>query len=223
MNPIPSGSSELDNALGGGLQRQRVLHVYGVGGMGKTTLALQFAVAVAREGHQIFYVHTEGKFPVIRLKQIAGKDFEKISPLITVVSPTNFSDQGDIVSRLESLISSETQLLIFDTISSLYRIECGDSSDNFVLNRKLNQQLGMISSFVKSRSVALILVNQVRGDISGENEFRPVADSITSYWSDCSLLILRAESKGYREFKLVRSQDSEPTTFVLELLTSGFK
>jgi RecA/RadA recombinase len=157
------------------------------------------------------------------LNQVSGSEFNKISPLINVVSPTNFNNQAQMVSQFESLIPSSTRLVIFDTIVSLYRKELGESSENLILNRKLNQQLGMIANFAISRSVAVILINQVRGNMEGENDFLPVADSITSYWSTYSLQISRAESKGYREFKLFRSQDSEPLTLVLQLKKSGFR
>jgi RecA/RadA recombinase len=223
MKYLPSGAPELDKALGGGLQPTEVFQIYGPGGVGKTTLALQFAIATAQRGYQVFYINTESKFPIIRLNQLSENDFNIITPLITVVSPTTFSDQAQIVSRFDSLISSDTRLVIFDTIVSLYRKELGESSENLILNRKLNQQLGMIANFAISRSVAVILINQVRGGIEGENGFRPVADSITSYWSTYSLQISRAESKGYREFKLFRSQDSEPLTLVLQLQKSGFR
>lgn len=223
MRYFPSGVPELDKALDGGLRSNEIFQIYGPGGVGKTTLALQFVIATAKNGYQVFYVNTEGKFPIIRLNQLSGSEFKKITPLVTVVSPTNFNNQARMVSQFDSLIPSSTRLVVFDTIVSLYRRELGESSENFILNRKLNQQLGMIANFALSKSVAVILINQVRGNIEGENDFRPVADSITSYWSTYSLLISRAESKGYREFKLFKSQDSEPLTLVLQLQESGFR
>ena len=223
MQYLQSGAPELDKALGGGLQPTEVFQIYGPGGVGKTTIALQFAIATAQRGYQVFYVNTENKFPIIRLNQLSGTEFNIITPLITVVSPTTFSDQAQIVSRFESLIPSDTRLVIFDTIVSLYRKELGESTENLILNRKLNQQLGLIANFAISQSVAVILINQARGSLEGENDFQPVANSITSYWSTYSLQISRAESKGYREFKLFRSQDSEPLTLVLQLQKSGFR
>ena len=223
MKYLPSGTPELDKALGGGLQINEIFQIYGPGGVGKTTLALQFAIVTAKRGFQVFYVNTEGKFPIVRLNQLSGSEFKKVTPLINVVSPANFNNQARMVSQFESIIPSGTRLVIFDTIVSLYRNELGESSENIILNRRLNQQLGMIANFAISRSVAVILINQVRANIEGENDFRPVADSIISYWSNYSLQISRSESKGYREFKLFRSQDSEPLTLVLQLQKSGFR
>jgi RecA/RadA recombinase len=222
---ISSGASVLDELLEGGLKSAEILQIYGPGGVGKTTLALQFAINTARQQLRVFYVYPEGKFPIIRLKQLAPEDFENIAPLITVVSPTSFNEQALLVSRLESLLTSDVQLLVFDTIVSLYRKEYRQESNNLVLNRRLNQQFGVIVNLARSRSLSVIIVNQVRGDIGVENGFQPVAHSISSYWSTYSLQITRAKSKGYREFNLIKDEEAaeEPETFTLELQSIGFR
>ncbi len=221
---IFSGATVLDELLGGGLRSTEILHVYGPGGVGKTTLALQFSINAARKNFRVFYVYPEGKFPIIRLKQLVPEEFENIAPLITVVSPTSFTEQALLVSRLESLLTPDVQLLVFDTIVSLYRKEYRQASDNLVLNRRLNQQFGMITNLARSRSFSVIVVNQVRGDIGGENEFQPVAYSISSYWSTYSLQITRAKSKGHREFKLIKDEEAgEPEIFTLQLQSTGFR
>ena len=82
---IQSGSSLLDEALEGGLDAGSIFHIYGPGGVGKTTLALQFMIDVTRKGNRVLYVNSEGKFPLVRLKQMSTTDFDRVSPLITIV------------------------------------------------------------------------------------------------------------------------------------------
>ncbi len=53
---IPSGISELDDILGGGLIANRVYLVQGSPGCGKTTLALQFLLEGMRAGEKVLYV-----------------------------------------------------------------------------------------------------------------------------------------------------------------------
>ncbi len=220
---VTSGISPLDAALGGGLREADICQIYGPAGVGKTTLALHFVLGVTRNGNRVLYVNSEGKFPIIRLRQMAATNFTQITPLITIVSPQSFEEQAEFVSKLDSYISQDVRLLVFDTIVSHYRKEYGEDSDMLVLNRKLNQQFGMIASFVKSHPVSVILVNQVRSDINGGNHFLPVANAIASYWSTLCIEITRAESKGYREFKLVKGNQTEPKTFILRLDVSGYK
>jgi circadian clock protein KaiC len=51
-----SGIAGLDDVLSGGFTRRRLYLVQGVPGSGKTTLALQFLMAGAREGESVLYV-----------------------------------------------------------------------------------------------------------------------------------------------------------------------
>lgn len=54
----PTGIEGLDTVLGGGLPRRQLCVVQGDPGAGKTTLALQFALAGARSGERVLYVTT---------------------------------------------------------------------------------------------------------------------------------------------------------------------
>lgn len=220
---IPSGALSFDEALGGGLDEGEILHIFGPGGVGKTTLALQFAINAARKNNRIFYVNSEGQFPLVRLKQMTSTQFNEISPLITIVSPANFSEQAKFVSNLDSLITPDVKLLVFDTIVSHYRREYGPKTDTVMLNRKLNQQFGLIANVARSQNLAVIVINQVRGDVDNGEHFLPVANSVASYWGNCHLQITRAESKGYREFKLKISEESEPRILMMSLHASGFR
>jgi RecA/RadA recombinase len=92
-----------------------------------------------------------------------------------------------------------------------------------MLNRKLNQQLGLIANVARSKNLAVIVINQVRGDIDNGEHFLPVAHSVTSYWGNYHLQITKAESKGYRELKLKKSEESEPRILMMSLQSSGFR
>ncbi len=222
-NLIPSGIPSLDEVMGGGIGAGEILQIFGPGGVGKTTLALQYTIKATQNGNRVFYVNLEGKFPLVRLKQMTSTEFSKISPLITIVSPGSFHEQSKFVSNLDSLLSPDVTLLVFDTIVSHYRKEYGSNTNNVMLNRKLNQQFGLVASAARSSNLSVIMVNQVRGDISNGDHFLPVAESVTSYWSTYSLQITRAESKGYREFKLTKGKESESTILVMSLQSSGFR
>jgi RecA/RadA recombinase len=220
---LQSGAISLDEALGGGLGEGDVLQIFGPGGVGKTTLALQFSINTARQRKRVIYVNSAGKFPILRLKQLTTTDFDTVSPLISIVSPRSFKEQTNMVSQLDSLLTSNTKLLVFDTIVSHYRKEYGTNTDNVLLNRKLSQQLGMIVSAARSSRISVIIINQARGDIEDRNHFLPVAESVTSYWSTYTLQINRAESKGHREFKLVQEKNREPIILMMSLQSSGFR
>ena len=54
--PASTGIPGLDDVLCGGFTRNRLFLVEGVPGAGKTTLAMQFLMTVARAGETVLYV-----------------------------------------------------------------------------------------------------------------------------------------------------------------------
>ena len=69
--PIPTGLVPVDRLLGGGFEYGR-LHVLAAGsGMGKTTLALQFAVSLSAQGHDVLYVALEQSARVLTRKNVS--------------------------------------------------------------------------------------------------------------------------------------------------------
>src|ERR1700756_5188303 len=53
---LPAGIAELDRVTGGGFVRGSVLLVGGDPGIGKSTLLIQTAAALARTGHRVVYI-----------------------------------------------------------------------------------------------------------------------------------------------------------------------
>lgn len=69
--PIPTGLAHVDRMLGGGFEYGR-LHVLAAGsGMGKTTLALQMAVSLSAQGHDVLYVALEQSARVLTRKNVS--------------------------------------------------------------------------------------------------------------------------------------------------------
>jgi circadian clock protein KaiC len=58
----PSGNAELDRLLGGGLERGTNALLIGAAGVGKSSVALTYAIAAAERGeHAVFYAFDEGR------------------------------------------------------------------------------------------------------------------------------------------------------------------
>jgi replicative DNA helicase len=70
-NAAPTGLGGLDEALGGGLQAQRLFVVLGGPGSGKTTLVNQIAETVASRGRPVVYLTTEDPMNTLLAKTIA--------------------------------------------------------------------------------------------------------------------------------------------------------
>jgi len=220
---LKSGCLALDQAMQGGLKDDDIVQIYGPSGVGKTTLALQYATSVLRQGLRVLLFDAERAFSLARFRQMVSSDFDSLAPLLSVASPSSFIEQAGSISQLGKLCPSNVRLLVFDTIVSLYRLELGEFEENIRLNRLLSRQLGEVAAFAKARKLAVVLVNQVRGDIESSDGFSPVADSIVSFWCTARIRIAKPESMGYREFKIARRDSTESKVFLAKLGSSGFE
>ena len=83
--PIPTGLVHVDRMLGGGFEYGR-LHILAAGsGMGKTTLALQMAVSLSAQGHDVLYVALEQSARVLTRKNVSRctREISEVDALTT--------------------------------------------------------------------------------------------------------------------------------------------
>jgi DNA repair protein RadB len=205
QNSIPTGCISLDKLLGGGFPADCVSLIYGEAETGKTSLAVQCAVNCARRGHKSLFIDTDGSLSSERLSQIAEYDYEKISPLIIIMRPTTFKEQVKTMDQLEKIINKKFELIVIDTITSLYRLELNDPKNTFASNRELNRQLAILTQIAKTRGVATLVVSQVRSiPLSKKREMQPVATRVLDYWSD---IVLDLKQTGQtRVMKVLREK-----------------
>ena len=185
---VPTGCISIDKLLGGGFPAGAVSLIYGEAETGKTSLTVQCAVNCARRGIKSLFLDTDGTFSYERLSQIAEYDYKKISPLMIIMRPTTFQEQSDAIDHLEKIVTNKFGLIVVDTVTSLYRVEFDDTEEVYVTNRELNRQLAVLTELAKTRGVAVLVVSQVRGVLSGASiEMRPVATRVLNYWSEVVL------------------------------------
>lgn len=220
---LKSGCGLLDEATEGGLKAGEIVHIYGPSGAGKTTLAMQYTFNTALRKFRIVYISVDTAFSLNRFKQIASSDFDLVAPRVHIASPRGFLQQGEFLETFDTIIPLNTQLLVVDTVASLYRKELGDFDKNIVLSRMLNRQLGLIASISSRHNLTVILINQVRGDVENPDGFCPMANSIISFWCTTTIRIKKSESKGHRDFKILTRKASNPIVFKAKLTDNGFQ
>jgi len=186
VHNIPTGCKSIDTVLQGGLPSESVALIYGEAETGKSTLAMKCAVNCGLQGCKTLFVDCDGTFSAKRLAQIASPNFEEISKLIILMRPNNFQEQSTIVDGLADYVAGNFGLVVFDSVTSLYRVRIADSPERtFEINRELNKQLATLAQVAKTQKVVVLMVSQVRTVFEKEHAgIEPVATRVVKFWAD---------------------------------------
>jgi len=216
---IPTGCISLDRALEGGLPPGGITLLYGEAETGKTSLAIQCAINSATMGYETLFVDSDGTFSPERLSQIATQDFEEVSDAIILIRPSTFSEQAAVIDNLEKYISKKFGLMVFDTITSLYRSELRDKEETFKLNRELNRQVATLAQIAKTLKISVLLISQVRSVLaSSEVSVEPVATRVLKFWSNTVISLTRISQRNLIKAAVEKSYGKKKRlTFYLTL------
>ena len=109
---LPSGIAELDRVTGGGFVRGSVLLVGGDPGIGKSTLLIQAAAALARAGHRAVYISGEEAVAQVRLRA------ERLGLRDTAVELAAETAVEDIIATLSE--GKTPRLIVIDLIQTMW-------------------------------------------------------------------------------------------------------
>jgi len=206
---IPTSCLSLDRALEGGLQPGELTLIYGEAETGKTSLAIQCSVNSARMGYKTLFIDADGTFSSQRLMQIAFQDFNEASQLIIIFTPSTFEEQSKLVDELEKYVSQSLGLIVFDTITSLYRSAIGEREDTFKANRELNRQMATLTHIAKKFQIPVLITSQVRNVLTETDSFvEPVAARVLKYWSTAIINLSRTGRRGVVRAIVERKDDN---------------
>jgi DNA repair protein RadB len=203
-----STASPLDRLLGGGVEKGCITQFYGPPGSGKTNISLNLAVQCARNGKKTIFVDTEGGLSIERVKQISGPDFEEVASKIIVFEPSTFSEQDQVLKKIEEMFQSgkKADLLVLDSAVALYRVKEGDS---FSLNQELGKQMGLLLRIARRFNVAVVITNHVYSRFDGDGLVEPVGGTILKYRSKIMVELARGDLNGER-FAVLKRHRSRP-------------
>lgn len=169
VESVSTGSILIDQALGAGLPRGRIIEIYGPEASGKTTLALH-AVAHAQESGGICaFIDAEHALDPIH----AAKLGIKVDDLI--ISQPDYGEQAlDIVEML--VRSGAVDIIVVDSVAALVpkaELE-GEMGDTHVglQARLMSQALRKLTPIVHKSKTIIIFINQIRQTI-GNGPFAP--------------------------------------------------
>jgi len=227
---IPTGSGKIDSILEGGLSSGDVMLVYGDPKTGKTTFAIQCAVNCAKKGLKVLFVDCDNSFSVRRLAQIGAESCDRVIEQIVLMRPKDFVEQAKAIDHLSDYVTSNFGLIVFDTISTLYRLRVAESPNKtFDLNRELSRQTALVAQVAKTRKISVLMTSQVRSAFSeGYSSIEPVATRVLKFWGDTIIAMHpTAENSGFVNVELEKIPRSERVfrslSFLVKIEESGIR
>jgi len=173
---ITTGSRNLDDLLGGGIETKTITEFFGEFGSGKTQISHQLAVNVQlpeekgglSTGDKVakaVYIDTEGTFRWERIENMAkrwGLDPDEVMANIYYIRAINSDHQMAIVDELFNVVPQENiRLVVVDSVTGHFRAEYPGRENLAARQQKLNRHLHQLSRLAEIYDVAVIITNQV--------------------------------------------------------------
>ncbi len=181
----PTGIGEFDRALGGGLVTGSATLLGGDPGIGKSTLLLQSAANLARDGKRIVYISGEEAADQIRLRA------RRLGLGDAPVELASATSVRDILTTLGQ--GNPPTLIIIDSIQTMHSDLIEGAAGTVSQVRASSQEL---IRFAKQQGSALMLVGHVTkdGNIAGPRVLEHMVDTVLSFEGERShqYRILRA-------------------------------
>lgn len=157
-----TGSIAVDNALGRGIPRGRIIEFYGAESSAKTLLALSCISEIQRSGGKALFVDTEMAFD----KSWARKNGVNTKELI--FSQPSFAEEAFTLIE-EFVETGEVDLIVLDSVATLVcKAELdGDMGDSHMAltARLMSQALRKLVGVCAKTGTTIIFINQVRANI----------------------------------------------------------
>ena len=182
---VKSGIAEFDRVTGGGFVRGSTLLVGGDPGIGKSTLLLQAAGALANSGHAVVYVSGEEAIAQIRLRA---------ERLDLRQAPVRLAAETSVEDILATLAEDKPPaLVIINSIQTLWT-GLADSAPGTVTQVRASSQA--LIRYAKQTGAAVVFVGHVTkdGQIAGPRVVEHMVDAVLYF-----------EGEGAHHFRILRA------------------
>lgn len=156
---VSTGCLSLDNVLGGGLPRGRVIEIFGAPSSGKSVLATYLMAQIQKKGGRAVLVDSEFAFS----PEFASKIGLDVDAMQLVQAP-NAEEALDIVAKLVE--ASAVDIIVVDSVASLVpkdEVEGTVFDQNMALQaRILSKALRMLTGAISKSKTIVIFINQTR-------------------------------------------------------------
>lgn len=171
-----SGSEELDLVLGGGIVEGSLTLIGGSPGVGKSTLLLNIAGNVAKEGKKVLYVSGEESLGQIKLR---ADRLESLHKSLYLLSEIRLS------AIKQELLSQKYDLLVVDSIQTIYSDELSSAPGSVSQVREITFEL---MRYAKESNTSIFIIGHItkEGSIAGPRILEHMVDTVLYFEGDNS-------------------------------------
>jgi DNA repair protein RadA/Sms len=181
---LSTGIGELDRVFGGGMARSSAVLVGGDPGIGKSTLLLQAAAAMAKGGVKAIYI--SGEEAIAQIQSRARR-------LGVAEAPVQLAAETDLRAILKALKAAAPELVVIDSVQTLWSDTLEAAPGSVAQVRACAQEL---TRFAKKTSATVVLVGHVTkdGQIAGPRVLEHMVDAVFYF-----------EGERGHQFRILRS------------------
>lgn len=231
---ISTGSSSLDNLLGGGVETQAITEAYGAFGSGKSQLGFQLACAVqlpkdkgGLDGACLF-IDTEHTFRPERIIQIAKAlklEPEKILRNIYVARAFNSEHQVLLIEKAPEMIEEKKiKLIVIDSLTSHFRADFVGRGELAGRQQKLNKHLHQLQRLADAYNLTVYVTNQVmsRPDVLFGDPTVPIGGHVLAHAATYRVYLRRGR-EGTRIARMIDAPNLAEGEAVFRVTEAGIK
>ena len=218
---LKTGSIGLDNVLGGGWAKGRIVELIGWESSGKSTIALHAAAECQKQGKAVVYVDMEHALDPF-YAQALGVNVDIKSGLWYMSQPDNGETALEIVREFAK--SDEVGLIVVDSVTALIpkAVIAGEAGDSKMglLARLMSSMLPTLIAPAKKSGVVILFIGQLREKIGiffGNNETTTGGHALKFYASQRVNISRSGQTKDGEEVtangckcKIVKNKVSPP-------------
>jgi len=232
---LSTGSKQLDELLGGGLETQTITEFYGEYGVGKSILCHQLAVNVQLPEDKgglngsALYIDTENTFRpewIVRMASALGLDPAETAKNIIYSEVFNSDHQILLLEKADKVIQeNRVKLIIVDSLTSHFRSEYLGREMLAERQQKLNSHLHRLVRLSRAFNACAVVTNQVmaKPDQFFAMAVEPVGGHIVSHASHTRVFLRRTASGPVRICRLVSSPYLPEGERIFKITEEGIK